>query len=119
MVLASCVPPLQSKQLAYLVSIVLVQIYATLLSLSPNPRYAFVDVGLVYYLRYQLRHVGDRGRIGRWNFNTVDSIGRSIFNQESEEGRNLVDQEGDKGEINGEENGKATAHGCGGFSKRY
>lgn len=43
------------QPMAYLILVILVQVDATRLGLSPVLGYALVDVCLVYYLRYQLR----------------------------------------------------------------
>ena len=59
---------------AYFVLVVLMQVDATPLCLPPVFWNALVDVGLVYYLRYQLWQIVDQGRIRCGNLGAVYSI---------------------------------------------
>lgn len=83
------------------------------LGLPPDFGHTLVDVGLVYYLGYVLRHVVDQGRIWGGNLGTVDCVRRTIFNQEGEEGVDAVDQEDYDDTCDGEEDGEAAPHGGG------
>lgn len=81
------------------------------LGFPPDFGHTLVDVGLVYYLGYVLRHVVDQGRVRGGDLGTVDCIGRTIFNQEGKEGVDAVDQEDYNDTGDGEEDGEAAPHG--------
>lgn len=81
------------------------------LGFPPDFGHTLVDVGLVYYLGYVLRHVVDQGRVRGRDLGTVDCIGGTIFHQEGKEGVDAVDQEDDNDTGDGEEDGEAAPHG--------
>ena len=80
------------------------------LGLSPNFGHTVVDVGLVDYLGYVMRHVVDEGGIGRGDFCTVDCICRTIFDQKSEKCIDTVDEEDNDDTGNGEKDGETAPH---------
>lgn len=98
---------------SYLVLIILMQVDTTLLRLPPMFGHTLIYICLVYYLRYQLWHVVDQGRVGSGNLGAVDGICRAIFYEESEKSEDAVDEEDNDEAVDYEENGEAATHGYG------
>lgn len=99
--------------MAHLVLVVLMQVDAAPLSLSPLPRHAVVDVRLVYDLWNQLWPAVDQGRVWGGKLGPVDRILGAIFDQERQECEDAADEEGDDEEVDDEEDDEAATHACG------
>lgn len=78
---------------AYLVFIILVQVYTTLLSLPPMLGHTIIHIRLMYDFWYQLWPVINQGGIGRGDLGGVYGVGGTIFDEEREESKDGANEE--------------------------
>ena len=101
-----------AQKKTYSVFVIIMQLYAALLRVSPMLRNTVVDVRLVYDLGYQLWQIVDGGRVWRRYLKTVDGVGRAIFDQKCEKGEDAMNKPGDNEGVDDDEDGKAATHVC-------
>ena len=110
--LEAFLPRCPRKKKTYPVFIIIMQLYAALLRVSPMLRNTVIDVRLVYDPGYQLWQVVDGGRVWRRYFKAVDGVGGAIFDQKGEKGEDAMNKPGDNEGVDEDEDGKAATHVC-------
>ena len=101
-----------ARKKTYSIFVIIMQLYAALLRVSPMFRNTVVNVRLVYDLGYQLCEIVDGGRVWRRYFKAVDGVGRAIFDQKCEKGEDAMNKPGDNEGVDEDEDGKAATHVC-------
>ena len=96
--------------ISYHVLVVLVEILTLLDRLFPFLGDGAVDIGLMYYFRYQLRAVFNQRRVRSWDLAARYGIGIASLGEKGKEGEDAVDEEDDDCSVDNEEDEEAATH---------